>query len=129
MIAARDRRDAPPSLGERRAARAIRDHAIRALSGAGLSSREISALRLCDVQCFPSGKVSLRIFRRGVPLVRLLDGRGANQVARHLESLAAADRVKHPVFAGRVAGAPLTHRAVLLVLRDQNDPIERRERL
>lgn len=128
MIAARDRRDRPASLGERRAVRATRDQAIRALSGAGLSSREISALRLCDVQCFPSGKVSLRIFRRGVPLVRLLDGRGANQVARHLESLADADRVKHPVFAGRVAGFPLTHRAVLLVLRDPNDPIERRER-
>lgn len=128
MIAARDRRDAPSSLGERRAARATRDQAIRALSGAGLSSREISALRLCDVQCFPSGKVSLRIFRRGVPLVRLLDGRGANQVARHLESLATADRT-HPVFAGRVAGAPLTPQHLMRVLRAPLDTIERRERL
>lgn len=127
MNVGRARSAAPQPAGEQAPLRETRDQAIRALSGAGLSSREISALRLCDVQCFANGKVSLRLRGprwHGRSRYALLEGRPANQVARHMAARSGGE-LSQPVFAGRVAGAPLTHRAVLLVLRD---PIERRER-
>lgn len=113
-------------------ARWQRDEAIRALYGAGISTGEISQLALADVRTFASGKVSVRlrrsIFRRDpAPRYVVLDGRPANQVARHFEACAAADRAL-PLFAGRVAGAALTRQHVLKVLRAPQNAIDRRDR-
>ena len=108
--------------------RAARDRAIRALYDAGLSSSQISTLRLADVRIFASGKVSLRLLRAGAtPLYCVLDNQPANEVARHVAGRANAD-ISQPVFAGRVAGAALTRQHVLRVLRAPQDPIERRQR-
>lgn len=120
--------------GRRDAARRERDAAILALSDAGLSSREISQLRVGDVKSFPTGRVSVQLrvdsgLLRGArrPRFVLLDGSAANQVARHLEARRGADRAL-PLFAGRKAGSALTRVGVQLVLRARTEILDRRER-
>lgn len=116
------------------ARRCERDLAILALSEAGLSTREISRLRVGSVRVLPSGNVLVRprvdegILRgmkhaRPVPIT----GRLANRVARYCATRAGAEPAQ-PLFAGRRPGAPLHHNSITKVVSHQREHMDRRDR-
>lgn len=122
---------APPP---RVARRHERDLAIVALAEAGLSTREISLLRIGNVRVLPSGNVLVRPrldegILRGVKHVRPvpITGRLANRVARYCASRSGADPAQ-PLFAGRRPGAHLRHTSIAAIVSGQREPEARWER-
>lgn len=116
------------------ARRCERDLAIVALAEAGLTTREISLLRIGSVRVLPSGNVLVRPriddgILRGAKHVRPvpLTGRQANRVARYFATRA-DEGSQQPLFAGRRPGAPLRHTSIAAVVSYQRELSDRRER-
>jgi len=114
----------------RGAHRARRDLAVAALYSAGLSSIEISKLRVDDVRVFASGRASVRLapdfgITRGVrprPRFVLIDGLAAARLADYVACRAAAP-LGAPLFPGR-RGRFLSSRGILLLLHRSVSAIE-----